>query len=258
MLASVAASYAISALLNRLPKAAMPECICAEISSAKPLPAAAAVPIPAVRLHTGTVTACAAHRREARRIGLNVNAAHWLSAGATSFSRGLNDTPKIVAIGAFALPPGLTTHGLLIAVAAAMAIGSVTAGSRITPGLTEDVVEMGTSEAFRANVTTALLVGVGASQGLPMSTTHVCTGAIAGIAGSKPTRLNGRTLRDFAIAWTVTPLAAGAAAATTAKPVRQEQGLIFMPNCTSMALAGTAEPRTGRAARITGFPPPFR
>ncbi len=47
LLASVAESYAISVLLNRLPKAAMPECICAEISSAKPLPSAAAVPIPA-------------------------------------------------------------------------------------------------------------------------------------------------------------------------------------------------------------------
>lgn len=227
LLASVAASYAISALLNRLPKRPTPECVCAEISSAPPLPAttstatmtlkaaAIAMPLPTVRVYTGTIAECAVHRRGARHIGLNVNTAHWLSAGLTSFSRGLNDTPKIVAIGAFALPSGLTTHGLLLAVAAAMAIGSLTAGRRVARKLAEDVIDMSTTEAFRANLTTALLVGVGAHQGLPMSTTHVSAGAIAGIAGTSPDRLNRGTLRDLAIAWTLTPLTAGMIAAIT-------------------------------------------
>jgi len=49
----------------------------------------------------------------------------------------------------------------------------------------------------------------GASFGLPMSTTHVSTGAIAGIAGGDSARLNRRTIRDLALAWTVTPLVAG-------------------------------------------------
>lgn len=99
LLASVAVAYAISALINRLPKAPVPECICADISPATPLmagsaatatlAAAAAVPVPSVRLHTGTVAGCAVHRPATRRIGLNLNSAHWLSAGLTSFSRGL-------------------------------------------------------------------------------------------------------------------------------------------------------------------------
>jgi PiT family inorganic phosphate transporter len=42
-----------------------------------------------------------------------------------------------------------------------------------------------------------------------MSTTHVATGTIAGMAGRSLGRLNGRTLRDFAVAWTLTPLSAG-------------------------------------------------
>ena len=65
----------------------------------------------------------------------------------------------------------------------------------------------------RGWVITAVLVGVGANLGLPMSTTHVSTGAIAGSAGLNRARLNGRTLRDFAIAWTLTPLTAGLIAA---------------------------------------------
>jgi inorganic phosphate transporter, PiT family len=68
-------------------------------------------------------------------------------------------------------------------------------------------------EAFKANVTTATLVGVGATRGLPMSTTHVSTGAITGAAGFRPSRLNVRTLRDFLLAWTLTPAAAGLFAA---------------------------------------------
>ena len=62
-------------------------------------------------------------------------------------------------------------------------------------------------------LTTAALVGLAANRGLPLSTTQVSRGAIAGAAGSHPSRLNGRTLRDFAIAWTVTPLSAALIAA---------------------------------------------
>ena len=68
-------------------------------------------------------------------------------------------------------------------------------------------------EGCKANLTTAALVGLAANRGLPLSTTQVSGGAIAGAAGSNPSRLNRRTLRDFAIAWTVTPLTAAVVAA---------------------------------------------
>jgi hypothetical protein len=44
--------------------------------------------------------------------------------------------------------------------------------------------------------------------------------AIAGTAGTRPSRLNRRTLRDFALAWTATPVAAGAVAASVFLVVR--------------------------------------
>ncbi|MEC4015438.1 inorganic phosphate transporter [Streptomyces sp. H27-D2] len=140
--------------------------------------------------------------------------AHWVTSGATGFARGLNDTPKIVAIGAFALvPAGMTTWQIMLLVAGAMAVGSLTGGMRVARRLGEGVVRMNHKEGFLANLTTATLVGLGAGYGLPMSTTHTSTGAIAGSAGANLSRLSGKTLRHFLIAWLVTPpFAAGVAA----------------------------------------------
>jgi PiT family inorganic phosphate transporter len=143
-----------------------------------------------------------------------LTAAHWLTSGATGFARGLNDTPKMVAIGAFALvPAGMKTWQIMLLVAGAMAAGSIFGGMRIAESLGEGVVKMNHKEGFLANLTTAALVGMGAGYGLPMSTTHVSTGAIAGSAGPNLSRLSGKTLRNFLIAWLVTPpFAAGVAA----------------------------------------------
>jgi PiT family inorganic phosphate transporter len=140
--------------------------------------------------------------------------AHWITSGLTGFARGLNDAPKIVAIGAFALvPAGMPTHTILLAVSVAMALGSIVSGMRVARRLGCDVVRMSHREGFTANLATAALVGLGAGYGLPMSTTHVSTGAIAGSAGTNLDRLRGKTLREFAIAWLVTPLVAAAVAA---------------------------------------------
>ncbi|WP_181764472.1 inorganic phosphate transporter [Streptomyces albidus (ex Kaewkla and Franco 2022)] len=143
-----------------------------------------------------------------------LTALHWTTSGATGFARGLNDTPKIVAIGAFALVPvGMTTWEVALLVAVAMAVGSLTGGMRVAQRLGEGVIRMNHKEGFLANLTTATLVGLGAGYGLPMSTTHTSTGAIAGSAGADVSRLSGKTLRDFLIAWIVTPPFAAAVAA---------------------------------------------
>ena len=133
-----------------------------------------------------------------------------MTSGAASFARGLNDSPKIWAVGAFALVPGKLSSGQLLAVvAAAIAIGGTLAGIRVARRLGECIVTMTHREGFAANLTTAVLAGGGASLGLPVSLTHVSTGAIFGIAGRNLRCLDTRTLRDFALAWTVTPLVAG-------------------------------------------------
>ena len=161
-----------------------------------------------------TATGVTATGVTARRASDRVLAvAHWLTSGLTGLARGLNDTPKIVAVGAFALLSGVTPTMVAIGVAAAMALGGYLVGARLVARLGTGVVRMSHTEGFTANLTTAVLVGLGAFQGLPMSTTHVSVGAIAGSAGVDAGRISGRTVRDFAIAWLVTPPFAAAVAA---------------------------------------------
>ncbi len=135
-----------------------------------------------------------------------VTTLHWISSGATGCARGLNDTPKIAAIGGFALlPAGYSATTISLLVAGAMAAGSLL-GIRVAKTLGHKVVKMKHTEGFTANLTAASLVGAGALAALPMSTTHVSTGAIVGSAGGQFGRVSKLTLRDFLIAWTVTPL----------------------------------------------------
>ena len=134
--------------------------------------------------------------------------------GAASFARGLNDAPKIVAIGAFALVPwGMTSNQVLFVVTGAMAAGSLVGGMRVARRLGDDIVPLDHVEGAKANFTTAVLVGLAAGRGFPLSTTQVSTSAIAGASGTHAGRINRRTIRDFVIGWTVTPIAAGLVAA---------------------------------------------
>jgi PiT family inorganic phosphate transporter len=222
LLGSVALSYLASASLNRLPPR-VAECVCVGASprvAGRVVPQTASVAVspagalPIVRVSSGTEAACRAHAGGGRVAALTASGVHWLSSGAVGFARGLNDTPKIAAIGAFGLvPAGLTSGQVVLVVAGAMALGSLVAGLRVARVLGEGIIRMEHLEGLKANLATSLLVGVGANLGLPMSTTHVATGAIAGVARGEVSRLRPRTLRDLALAWTVTPLVAGLAAA---------------------------------------------
>src|SRR5262249_26813460 len=106
---------------------------------------------------------------------------------------------------------------LTVAVALAMAGAGLLFGVRVARSLGEKVVRMSHTEGMRANLATALLVAQGANLGLPMSTTHVASGAIAGLARADVSRLNRRTLRNFALVWTVTPAIAGLVSAIALK-----------------------------------------
>ncbi|MGH7747217.1 MAG: inorganic phosphate transporter, partial [Candidatus Dormibacteria bacterium] len=154
LLLSAAVSYAISATLARVTRAA-PQCVCVEVrasesvtSSAKrsPVPTStvaismAHVVNPQVSLIATSRERCPVHDTGVTRFGINVNGAHWVSSGATCLARGLNDTPKIWAVGAFALVPAHLAAGQLLAtVAVAMAIGGIVAGIRVARRLGEHI-----------------------------------------------------------------------------------------------------------------------
>ncbi len=190
---------------------AAPDCACIEVREAMPVvvpahgAAAVAVHPPTVRVSTGTAAECAAERPAA--LAVTVSRLHWLTSGATSLSRGMNDAPKIVALGvmASALSPAAAVPLPLLfgVVTLAMVGGSLVAGRRVTRVLAQDVTPMDDRQGFAANLVTAALVSTGALHGLPMSTTHVATGGIFG-AGASRGSLDLGTLRSIALAWVVT------------------------------------------------------
>jgi inorganic phosphate transporter, PiT family len=142
---------------------------------------------------------------------------HWLSSGATSLARGLNDAPKLAGLAVLLVLPlrhnapsstGRLAVYLLIAVA--MGLGSLIAGKRVTRTLATKVTRMDDREGTAANVCTAVLVSAAALRGLPVSTTHVSSGSIIGIgAEARDSRLNLRVIRDMALAWVITLPGAG-------------------------------------------------
>lgn len=104
-----------------------------------------------------------------------VDGLHWLTSGGASF----------------------------VLISCAMVAGSIVGGRKVATMLAEKVTKMDHCEGFTANLTTAALVSVGATMGLPLSTTHVSAGGIIG-AGLVRGTLATRTLRDIALAWVVT------------------------------------------------------
>ena len=134
---------------------------------------------------------------------------HWLTAGFTSFARGLNDSPKILALGLVAGPTvGVGPGALLALVAVAMGAGSVYAGRRVTGTLATKVTAMSAPEALTANAVTAGLVGIASNFGWPVSTTHVSAGTVIAV-GMHRRELHWKLVREMAVAWLVTvPVAA--------------------------------------------------
>jgi inorganic phosphate transporter, PiT family len=135
-----------------------------------------------------------------------VDRLHWLTSGAASFARGMNDAPKIVALVSAALAAGgvgASMSTLFVLISCAMVVGSVVGGRRVATLLAEKVTKMDHREGFVANATTATLVSAGAVLGLPLSTTHVSAGGLVG-AGLARRTLVTRTLRDIALAWVIT------------------------------------------------------
>jgi PiT family inorganic phosphate transporter len=150
-------------------------------------------------------------------------ALHWLSGGAVSFARGLNDVPKMAAL---ALPavmawPELTaTRGAslsIVGISVAMACGSLMAGRRLLPVLAERVSTMTPTTGLFANLGTAALVLGATPLGFPVSTTHVAAGSLIGVRfGDHAPPRTGDALRTMLYAWLVTLPSAALIAALAA------------------------------------------
>lgn len=135
-----------------------------------------------------------------------LDSAHYLSAGVVSFARGLNDTPKIVAL--LLAAEGLGLHSGMLFVATGMAAGGLLGARKVAQTLSKRITPMSHGQGFAANLVTGVLVICASRLGLPVSTTHVSVGSIFGI-GLITKRADTRVVGDILLAWVFTlPVAA--------------------------------------------------
>jgi PiT family inorganic phosphate transporter len=130
-----------------------------------------------------------------------LDTAHFLSAGAVCFARGLNDTPKMAAL---LLGIGwLQGSAGMIVIAIAMALGGLISAKQVAETLAHKITGMNPGQGFAANLATALLVTTASLHGLPVSTTHVSVGALLGI-GITTRQAKWRTVIPVLAAWVIT------------------------------------------------------
>lgn len=130
-----------------------------------------------------------------------MDAAHFLSAGTVSFARGLNDTPKIVAL--LLLWKAIDIRWGFAAVGLTMAIGGVLNARKIANTMSRKITAMNHGQGFAANLSTAILVVLASLQGLPVSTTHVSVGSLFGI-GLTTGRANLPMVGAIVLSWVIT------------------------------------------------------
>ncbi len=136
--------------------------------------------------------------------------AHYCSAAATSFARGLNDAPKMVALAAFLLPAGeqVGIGSLYLIVVGAVVAGSLVWGDRVAITLAGRAAVLGQGPRARTGFATAAVVTAGAYFGEALSSTHVSQGANAGGRGGSGKYVRS-VLKSMITAWLVTFPAAG-------------------------------------------------
>ncbi|MCI0400392.1 MAG: inorganic phosphate transporter [Gammaproteobacteria bacterium] len=121
---------------------------------------------------------------------------HWFSGAVTSFARGLNDVPKIAAflVLSLSITSASGAESVMIApsmtaVTLIMAAGGLWGGFRVLHVLAHRITSLDATGGFVANAATSALVLMASPLGLPVSTTHVSTGALLGVrlsGGGKP------------------------------------------------------------------------
>lgn len=135
-----------------------------------------------------------------------LNWSHVFTAGAISFARGLNDTPKMAAImiAAGAVAPG----SAMVAVGLGIGLGGLLAARRVAQTMSFGITEMNDGQAFTGNLVTAACVIVASRFGMPVSTTHVSCGSLFGI-GLANGKAHTKVIGQIVLAWVTTlPFAA--------------------------------------------------
>jgi PiT family inorganic phosphate transporter len=126
---------------------------------------------------------------------------HFASAGAASFARGLNDTPKIVAI--LLLVPEAKIEMAFAFVAIFILLGGIFDAKNVAETLGKKITDLDAGEGLVASFITSLLVSTASFHSLPVSTTHVSVGSLVGI-GMANGKARWRMIGEIVLAWLTT------------------------------------------------------
>jgi inorganic phosphate transporter, PiT family len=193
-------------------------CIGSSYEEVAPLPdGTLALVRPAAPVRVWSAAECV-ERYQGRVLGLDagqaVDGLHYLSGGAVGFARGLNDTPKIIALlfAASAAGEYMNPNVGLALVGLVMAVGGILNARRVAETMSRKITRMNPGQGFTANLATAILVLCASLFKLPVSTTHVSVGSLFGI-GIISWTARIKTILSILIAWVTTlPCAAVLAA----------------------------------------------
>ncbi|MGR3974032.1 MAG: inorganic phosphate transporter [Candidatus Rhabdochlamydia sp.] len=144
-----------------------------------------------------------------------------------AFAHGLNDTQKSMGI----ITLGLFTSGALLSAtvplwvigtcALMMALGTAAGGTRIIQTLGNEITTLYPQEGCAAQVGAAAVVLMASVLGVPLSSTQIMTGSIAGIAKAKGQKIQMDTIYKMVLVWILTlPGAALTAVGITAAWMR--------------------------------------
>ena len=194
-------------------------CLCVDGGSVVPVlqrqDGAVVLPSTGVALSVGQLAQCT-QRYHGSVIGIDaqwiLDRLHYVSAGAVSFARGLNDTPKIAALILTAGALSVSTPQAMWIIGLMMAIGGVLNARRVAMTMSERITSMNHGQGFTANLVTAVLVTAASRFGMPVSTTHVSCGSLFGLGAANGSAKWGM-IRTIVLSWLATlPLAAALAA----------------------------------------------
>jgi len=131
---------------------------------------------------------------------------HYLSSGIVGFARGLNDTPKIAAI--MLTGSAISQTFAIVAVTVFMAAGALISARKVAETMSHGITEMDHGQGLSANLVTGFVVIFASKLGMPVSTTHVSSGALFGI-GTITGKANWPVIGKILAAWIITlPVAA--------------------------------------------------
>jgi len=130
-----------------------------------------------------------------------VDTLHFISAGVVSFARGMNHTPKLVAI--ILIIEYFSIQGGMLTIAMAMGLGGLLNSQRIAATMSTRITTINSTQGLSANLVTGFLAIAANYLGLPISTTHVAVSSIVGV-GLTEKKVNLRVFSQIIISWVLT------------------------------------------------------